>query len=152
MTEGPTGAGPAVWRRLLDNSRLALLACATAVVLCSAPAFLRPFLNDDASYALVGEKLNHGRVLYRDAVDNKPPLIYLTYAAVFRAFGQYALSAAKAVTIAVNVATVALVLRVGTSLFGCVPGVVGGLLYAAAVLSGVAEVSIAPNTESYMNL
>jgi len=148
----PMQAEHRLWARLLEKPRLALLACAATVVLCSAPAFLRPFLNDDASYALVGEKLNRGYVLYRDAVDNKPPLVYLTFAAVFRACGHYALSAVKVVTIGVNLATVALVMRVGSSLFGGVPGVAAGLFYASAVVSGIAEDSIAPNTESYMNL
>jgi hypothetical protein len=139
-------------KRLLHRRHLPLLVSAAVLVLCSAPAFLRPFLNDDASYALVGAKLSRGAVLYRDAVDNKPPLIYFTFAAVFRALGAYSLGAVKALTIAVNVATAALVMRVGTALLGGATGGVAAVFYAAAVVSGVAEDSIAPNTESYMNL
>jgi hypothetical protein len=42
----------------------------------------RPCLSDDeATYCVVARELLAGRVLYRDVVDHKPPLIYLTYAA-----------------------------------------------------------------------
>jgi 4-amino-4-deoxy-L-arabinose transferase-like glycosyltransferase len=42
----------------------------------------RPCLSDDeATYCVVAREMLHGRVLYRDVVDHKPPLIYLTYAA-----------------------------------------------------------------------
>ena len=43
---------------------------------------MRPCLSDDeATYCVVAREMLHGRVLYRDVVDHKPPLIYLTYAA-----------------------------------------------------------------------
>jgi hypothetical protein len=42
----------------------------------------RPCLSDDeATYCVVAREMLHGRVLYRDVVDHKPPLIYLTYGA-----------------------------------------------------------------------
>jgi 4-amino-4-deoxy-L-arabinose transferase-like glycosyltransferase len=42
----------------------------------------RPCLSDDeATYCVVGREMLSGRTLYRDVVDHKPPLIYLTYAA-----------------------------------------------------------------------
>jgi 4-amino-4-deoxy-L-arabinose transferase-like glycosyltransferase len=43
---------------------------------------IRPCLSDDeATYCVVGREMLAGRVLYRDVVDHKPPLIYVTYAA-----------------------------------------------------------------------
>src|SRR5438552_4009325 len=45
-------------------------------------SLVRPCLSDDeATYCVVAREMLHGRVLYRDIVDHKPPLIYLTYAA-----------------------------------------------------------------------
>jgi 4-amino-4-deoxy-L-arabinose transferase-like glycosyltransferase len=45
-------------------------------------SLVRPCLSDDeATYCVVAREMLHGRVLYRDVVDHKPPLIYLTYAA-----------------------------------------------------------------------
>jgi 4-amino-4-deoxy-L-arabinose transferase-like glycosyltransferase len=42
----------------------------------------RPCLSDDeATYCVVGREMLSGHTLYRDVVDHKPPLIYLTYAA-----------------------------------------------------------------------
>jgi 4-amino-4-deoxy-L-arabinose transferase-like glycosyltransferase len=42
----------------------------------------RPCLSDDeATYCVVAREMLSGRTLYRDVVDHKPPLIYLTYAA-----------------------------------------------------------------------
>lgn len=44
-------------------------------------ALARPCLSDDeATYCVVGREMLSGRVLYRDVVDHKPPLIYVTYA------------------------------------------------------------------------
>jgi hypothetical protein len=43
---------------------------------------VRPCLSDDeATYSVVASELRGGKVLYRDVVDHKPPLIYPTYAA-----------------------------------------------------------------------
>ncbi|MBL0220808.1 MAG: glycosyltransferase family 39 protein [Myxococcales bacterium] len=36
--------------------------------------------DDEAIYAVVGREMIAGQVLYRDVVDHKPPLIYVTYA------------------------------------------------------------------------
>lgn len=130
----------------------ALLVCAAVVLVGSAPGFLRTFITDDASYALIAARLNQGHLLYRDAVDNKPPLIYLTFAAVFRVFGQYNLHAVKLVTAAVLLLTAALVREVGTRLFDRSTGVAAALFFACASVSGIAEDSFAPNTEIYMNL
>jgi 4-amino-4-deoxy-L-arabinose transferase-like glycosyltransferase len=58
---------------------LALLALCTVLRVVS---LVRPCLSDDeATYAVVGREMLHGRVLYRDVVDHKPPAIYLTNAA-----------------------------------------------------------------------
>jgi 4-amino-4-deoxy-L-arabinose transferase-like glycosyltransferase len=58
---------------------LALLALCAGLRIVS---LARPCLSDDeATYCVVAREMLHGRVLYRDVVDHKPPLIYLTYAA-----------------------------------------------------------------------
>jgi 4-amino-4-deoxy-L-arabinose transferase-like glycosyltransferase len=58
---------------------LALLALCAGLRIVS---LVRPCLSDDeATYCVVAREMLHGRVLYRDVVDHKPPLIYLTYAA-----------------------------------------------------------------------
>ena len=58
---------------------LALLALCAGLRIVS---LARPCLSDDeATYCVVAREMLHGRVLYRDVVDHKPPLIYVTYAA-----------------------------------------------------------------------
>lgn len=62
----------------LRTPLLLLLACLSLRVV----ALWRPCLSDDeATYCVVAREMLTGHVLYRDVVDHKPPLIYLTYAA-----------------------------------------------------------------------
>jgi hypothetical protein len=50
-------------------------------VVLRAVSLVRPCLSDDeAIYGVVAREMLSGHVLYRDVVDHKPPLIYLTYA------------------------------------------------------------------------
>ena len=51
------------------------------------PSLFEPFwYGDEGIFAAVGRNLNFGGVLYQDAWDNKPPMIYLTYQAIFNVF------------------------------------------------------------------
>jgi 4-amino-4-deoxy-L-arabinose transferase-like glycosyltransferase len=64
----------------LSTRRAALLLLALCAVL-RVGSLVRVCLSDDeATYAVVGREMLHGRVLYRDVVDHKPPLIYVTNA------------------------------------------------------------------------
>src|SRR4029079_14361665 len=69
-----------------------------ALVVCSIPVFGTRFLNDMAFYSLFADKLLAGGVLYRDAMDTKPPLVFLHYALVFKVFGLNNVAAVKVVT------------------------------------------------------
>src|SRR3989344_3390808 len=52
------------------------------------PSLFEPFwYGDEGIFAAVGHNLNIGGTLYDTAWDNKPPAIYLTYAAIFKLFG-----------------------------------------------------------------
>lgn len=45
------------------------------------PSFFEPYwYGDEGIYEIIGFGLRHGRLLYRDIWDNKPPLLYLIYA------------------------------------------------------------------------
>jgi hypothetical protein len=80
-----------------EGIRLLVLSLLALCVL-SVPVFCARFLNDMDSYTLVSDKRLHGGVLYRDAIDTKPPLVFLHYAAIFRLFGSDNLTAVKIVT------------------------------------------------------
>ena len=65
-------------RRTPDRVRWLLLG--TCLIL-RVVSLVRPCLSDDeAIYGVVAREMLGGRVLYRDVVDHKPPLIYVTYA------------------------------------------------------------------------
>lgn len=56
--------------------------------------FFRAFPNlryiigrDQATYCVIGQGLLHGKLLYRDLWDNKPPGIFYVYALIVKAFG-----------------------------------------------------------------
>src|SRR4030042_6518387 len=52
------------------------------------PSLFEPYwYGDEGIFAAVGQNLNHGGILYQTAWDNKPPMIYLTYAAIFKTLG-----------------------------------------------------------------
>ncbi len=134
------------------SSRRRLVALAViALVVGTAPAFLQAFVNDDATYVLVAQKLNAGALLYRDAVDNKPPLIYATFAVVFRMFGPMGAGAMKALTIVAQLTSAVLVAALGRLLFGARTGMVAGLFFSLAATCGLAEDFAAPNTEIFAN-
>jgi hypothetical protein len=137
---------------LTDSGWRLAIACALLLAIGSAPIFLRSFVNDDSTYALVARKLAAGGLLYRDAVDNKPPLIYLTFAAAYGLFGNASLAAVKLLAIAVDLACAGLILVIGRRLFGARVGALAALFFSAAAVTGLAEDFAAPNTECFMNL
>ena len=45
------------------------------------PSLFEPYwYGDEGIYQVMGMGINHGRLLYRDIWDNKPPLLYMLYA------------------------------------------------------------------------
>jgi Dolichyl-phosphate-mannose-protein mannosyltransferase len=128
------------------------IAAAAALVAGTAPTFLRTFVNDDATYVLVAQKLNAGASLYRQAVDNKPPLMYATVAALFRLLGAASPAALKLMTLAAQLSCAGLVFAIGRRLFGARVGAIAALFFSLAAVSGLAEDFAAPNTEIFANL
>src|SRR5215212_7624085 len=63
------------------------------VLLLRVPTFFEPpYYGDEGVFAAVAARMLDGAALYTDAWDNKPPLIYLVYAAVLALFGPSALA------------------------------------------------------------
>jgi hypothetical protein len=145
------GAQPTALDRLVVSRRRWVSVAAFALLVGTAPAFLRTFVNDDATYALIAQKLNAGARLYRDAVDNKPPLIYATFAAAFRALGSSALAGMKLLTIVAQLASALLLAVLGRRLYGARAGAVAALLFSLAAVTGLAKDFAAPNTEIFAN-
>jgi len=64
-----------------------LIIFSTAFIL-RIPAFFNPIVDEDeAWYAVAANVINHGGLVYKDAVDLKPPLLFYIYALQFSIFG-----------------------------------------------------------------
>lgn len=142
---------PPAWLRLGDSGRFGVVTAAAALAIGTAPAFLCTFVNDDATYALVAQKLNSGALLYRQAVDNKPPLIYATFAAMLGIFGPGALVAMKVATVIAQLVCALLVRALGHRLCGARAGTLAAVLFSLASVSGLTKDVAAPNTEIFAN-
>ncbi|TAL38889.1 MAG: hypothetical protein EPN89_20450, partial [Methylovulum sp.] len=82
------------------------------------PSLFEPFwYGDEGIFAAVARNLNLGGTLYATAWDNKPPMIYLTYAAIFKFFGvsMFWLHLTAAVTI---LATAVMIYEIAQGLLG----------------------------------
>jgi hypothetical protein len=84
------------------------------VALIHAPLLNKPFVDsDEAVYASIAALTNSvGRLYAEGGVDNKFPGIFWIYGAVFRVFGQYSMNAVHVLTIAVVLATCAVLGRI----------------------------------------
>lgn len=94
--------------------------------------------------------MRHGHALYSGAWDNKPPLIFYTYAAIQAAFGTGVLPLHLVTTIVV-LATQATVVAIGVALFGARRAIVAGAVFAFVLGTPVIEGNLAM-TETYMIL
>lgn len=124
-----------------------------ALVVCSIPVFGVRFPNDMGFYALFADKMLSGGVLYRDAMDVKPPLVFLHYATVFKIFGLNNMAAVKVVTIAwLGVSALIMVaLRKALNPAARSPALAAPLFILASV-SGWGQDFLSTNTELLANL
>src|SRR5213595_3223586 len=73
-----------------DQLIFAILAVATLVLafLLRYPSLYEPrWYGDEGIFAGVAENVRHGETLYSQAWDNKPPLVFFTYAGIQAIFG-----------------------------------------------------------------
>ncbi len=124
-----------------------------ALVVCSIPVFGTRFLNDMEFYALFADKLLSGGLLYRDAMDIKPPLVFLHYALLFKVFGLNNMAAVKVVTIGFlgGSALIMVALRRALSPTAALPALAAPLFILAS-FSGWGEDFLSSNTELLANL
>ena len=88
---------------------------ALAIVLPHVPSFFHRLLDgDEAIYGSIAALMNMGGRLYAEGgVDNKPPGIFWVYAATFRVFGTYQMTAIHAVALLAVIATAFLIFLAG---------------------------------------
>ena len=131
---------------------LAALGLLLLTVAIRLPSFLHPQpITDEAVYSVIANEIVDGGRLYVDASDRKPPLVFWTYAAVFKAAGKFNWMVLHAVAVVWTLGTMAGLYVIAKHLFNRDAGLIAALLYSVfqpwATLSNLAF-----NGELIMNL
>ncbi len=134
---------------------IAYTATATATLaiafLLHFPSLYEPrWYGDEGIFAAVAYNVRHGATLYAGAWDNKPPLIFFTYAGIQSAFGTGVFPLHLVATISV-LATQIVVMAIAFVLFGARRSLVAGLLLAFGMGTPLVEGNLAM-TETFMVL
>jgi hypothetical protein len=110
--------------------QFAALGIVLLTVLTRLPALLHPQpIDDEAVYSVVANEIVDGGRPYVDAVERKPPLLFWTYAAVFKAAGKYNWRALHLVALLWTLGTMGGLYVIGKRLFGYETGLIAALLY-----------------------
>jgi len=123
------------------------------IFMAHVPSFFHRLLDgDEAIYGSIAALMNMGSPLYAEGgVDNKPPGIFWVYAATFRLFGTYQMTAVHALALLAVAATCLLIFLGGKQLAGNRAGVLAAVFY--GVLTGAGNPRLlAANTEVFMML
>jgi 4-amino-4-deoxy-L-arabinose transferase-like glycosyltransferase len=137
-------------RRRAISELLIAATFALAFVLRYPSLFEPRWYGDEGIFASVAESLRHGRMLYSGAWDNKPPLIYFTYACIQSAFGTGMFPLHLVATLVV-LATQAAVVAAAALLFGRWRAAVAGAVFAVLLDTPLLEGNLAM-TETFMML
>ncbi len=121
-----------------------------AFALRYASLFEPRWYGDEGIFAGVATNIREGRTLYAQAWDNKPPLIFYTYAAVQSTFGSSVFALHLWATISV-LATQATVIAIAALVLGRRQALAAGVVFAVAMGTPVLEGNLAL-TETFMIL
>src|ERR1044071_6594666 len=116
------------------------------------PALLHPLaIDDEAGYSLIANEIVDGGRPYIDAVDRKPPLLFWTYAAVFKVAGKYNWMALHVLSLIWTLATMAGLYVIAKRLFDRETGLISALFY-SVFQPWLSFKNLAFNGEAVMNL
>src|ERR1700730_17046219 len=124
-----------------------LLTVATRLPLIQHP---QPF-DDEAAYSVAANGIIDGGLPYVDAIERKPPLLFWTYAAVFKVAGKYNWVALHFVALLWTLATMGGLYVIGRNLFDRATGLIAALLY-SIFQAWIDPRNLAFNGELAMNL
>lgn len=112
------------------------------------PSLIEPYwYGDEGIYEVIGQSIDHGRLLYRDIWDNKPPLLYVIYA-----LAQGDQSVVKALSIIAGVASLVMFFFLSQKLFHKKRlSIILSFLYTVLLGSPILEGNIA-NAEDFILL
>ncbi|HEY2103430.1 MAG TPA: glycosyltransferase family 39 protein, partial [Chthoniobacterales bacterium] len=132
--------------------RFALLGLFLLTIVTRLPALLHPLpIDDEAGYSVIANEIVDGGRPYVDAVDRKPPLLFWTYAALFKVAGKYNWKALHLLSLTWTIATMAGLYAIGKELFDRETGLVAAFFY-SVFQPWAAYKNLAFNGEVVMNL
>lgn len=108
-------------------------------------------IDDEAVYSVVANEIVDGGRPYIDAVERKPPLLFWTYAAIFKVAGKFNWKVLHAVALAWTLATMAGLYVIGRTLFDRESGLAAALFY-SIFQPWLTSRNLAFNGELLMNL
>jgi 4-amino-4-deoxy-L-arabinose transferase-like glycosyltransferase len=136
----------------MRNSIFIALALVSLTVATRLPSLLHPQpIDDEAVYSVVANEIVDGGRPYIDAVERKPPLLFWTYAAIFKAAGKFDWKALHAVALVWTLATMAGLYVIGRELFDRETGLTAALFY-SVFQPWLTSKDLAFNGELLMNL
>jgi 4-amino-4-deoxy-L-arabinose transferase-like glycosyltransferase len=128
---------------------IALAGICCLPILLYIPFLNEPLQNDEGFYATVGRIVLRGGLPYRDAFDNKPPLVFGWYALSFLIFGEHIWAPRLLVSLLLAVTTL-LVYFEDKLLFSAKAGIVAALAFGLSI--GIAKFGTNANTEYFLVL
>lgn len=135
----------------LERHHLLIFVVLFLTFLLRFPSLFEPFwYGDEGIFAAVARNLNQGGVLYQTAWDNKPPMIYLTYAGIFWMFG-VSMFWLRLVAAIVVLATAAFIYEIGRETIGKHRGLLANLIFGFLTSLRIIEGNLAL-TEIFMIL
>lgn len=146
----PEGSSPRAPRPAATYVALAAVTLLLAFAL-RYPTFFEPrWYSDEGIFAGIAQNMLAGSTLYAEAWDNKPPLIFVTYAVIQWAFGTGVMPL-HIVTAGAVLATQVAVMAIAFRLYGPWRSLLAGLAFALVMCTPVIEANVA-FTETYMIL
>ena len=135
----------------LQHARLAAVLAAVCAlpILLYVPFLQEPFERDEGFYAAVGQLILDGDLPYRDAFDNKPPLVFGWYALSFLIFGEHIWAPRLVAAVLLSVTTLLIYVQ-GRLLFSRGEALLAACAFALSV--GLARLGTNANTEYFMLL
>jgi 4-amino-4-deoxy-L-arabinose transferase-like glycosyltransferase len=112
------------------RSRLAVLGIILLTVAIRLPSLVHPQpIDSEAMYSVVANEIVDGGRPYVDAVERKPPLLFWTYAAIFKVAGEFNWKALHFVALVWTLCAMAGLYAIGSELFDCNTGLIAALFY-----------------------
>src|SRR5204862_4528924 len=144
------------WVRMLIRSVRQFQLAAAAIVLLTVatrlPSLVHPqAIDDEAVYSVVANEIVNGGRPYIDAIERKPPLLFWTYAEIFKVAGKYNWVALHTVALLWTLGTMAGLYVIGRRLFNRETGLIAALLY-SVFQPWLTSKDLAFNGELLMNL